>query len=256
MPRLGKAGGGTSGKTIRRGGGGGAPAVDPATIPSWELPSSDVLESASSEERPLVIYFPTEKSTDADWASLELAELSHSDAIFIKIPFNADREKSAWAEESVVPAAKLLSDNPSREYSVPVNRAMVIVADSFGNDIFRLSSLPKADQLKGYLKKVSDKTEKMNKKLQKNLDKANEALEKEDRAGAIKAILKNFKEDKYGVEPMEETVRLYHEIIEEARAEIEELTGSGDVDGLKKLAKDLKKTDAEAEIKEAIKGIS
>ncbi|MEE9312809.1 MAG: hypothetical protein V3V10_10420 [Planctomycetota bacterium] len=253
MKKLGKAGP-RSGKVKRSGG--GSETVDPATIPSWELPSSEVLESAASEERPLVIYFPSEDATDADWASEKLAEISQSDAIFIKIPFNADREKSAWADDSVVPAAKLLSDNPSREYGVAVNKAMVIIADSYGNEFFRLSKLPKADQVKGYLTKVSDKVEKMNKKLQKNLDKATAALEKEDRAGAIKAILKNFKEDKYGVEPMAESIRMYHEILEEARAEIAELTSNGDVDGLKKLAKALKKTDAEAEIKEAIKGIS
>ena len=69
-------------------------------------------------------------------------------------------------------------------------------------------------------------------------------------------LLKNFKDGQVGLEAQEESITLYHEIMDAAREELASLISDGDTDGLKKLAADMKKTDLEGEIKSAIKGIS
>jgi hypothetical protein len=231
------------------------PTIDPESIPNWQRPSSDTLESAASEKRALVIYFPEENSTDADFSSKELAELSKTDAVFVKIPYTADREASPWAEESAVPTSKLLSDNPSREYDVKVGSSTVIVADSYGNEYYRLSKEPKADQLKAYIDRVKDQAEKATEKLQKNLDKAKAYLDKEDRKNAVKYLLKNFDEDVVGLDPQEESIRMYHDILDAARSELATMVEKKDADGIKNLAKEFKKTDMEDEIDEALDSV-
>ncbi|MCA8915813.1 MAG: hypothetical protein KDB90_10420 [Planctomycetes bacterium] len=178
--------------------------------------------------------------------------MSKMDAMFMKIAYTADREVSPWAEESVVPTSKLLSDNPSREYKVAVGKPAVLVCDWYGNEYFRTDNKVRADKLKLMIAKVSDLVEDANKKLQKNLDKAKESADKEDSKGAIKDLLKNFKEDVVGLEAQEGSIRLYHEIMDGIRAKKDELVEKGDVDGLKELGKIVKKTELEKEIDEAM----
>lgn len=186
----------------------------------------------------------------------EFAELSQMDAMFMKVAYTADREVSPWAEKSVVPTSKLLSDNPSREYNVKVGKPTVVVCDWFGNEYFRTDNKVKANKLKAMVERVADEVEDANKKLQKNLDKANKYLEKEDQKNAVKTLLKNFGEDVVGLEAQEASVRLYHEIMDDLRSQKDELVEKGDSEGLKELAKKVKKTDLEAEIKEAIKNVA
>lgn len=199
-----------------------------------------------------MIYFPSENATDAEVADKDLADLSKTDAVFVRIPFSADREKSPWAEETVVPTSKLLSDNPSRDYGIPVGKMTIIVADSYGNEYYRMTKAPSGNQLKGYLDKVKDQVTKTNEKLQKNLDKANEYLTNNDRKNALKLLLKNFKEGVVGVQAQEDSIRAYHDILDAARSQMAELVEKGDKDGLKALAKDVDKTDMEKEIDEAL----
>ena len=202
-----------------------------------------------------MIYFAEENATDADFSGKDLAELSKTDAVFVKIAFTEDREVSPWAEESVVPTSKLLSDNPSRDYDVPVGRTTIIVADSYGNEYYRLSKTPKGDQLKAYISKVNDQSEKASEKLQKNLDKAKDYLDKQDRKNAVKYLLKNFGEGVVGLTPQEESVRMYHEILDAARSELATMVENKDADGIKNLAKELKKTDMESEIDDALDSV-
>ncbi|MCB9932831.1 MAG: hypothetical protein H6841_05335 [Planctomycetes bacterium] len=199
-----------------------------------------------------MIYFPSENATDAEVADKELADLSKTDAVFVKVPFSADREKSPWAEETVVPTSKLLSDNPSRDYGIAVGKMTIIVADSYGNEYYRMTKAPSGDQLKSYLDKVKDQVTKTNEKLQKNLDKANEYLTNNDRKNALKMLLKNFKEGVVGVQAQEDSIRAYHDILDAARSQMAELVEKGDKEGLKALAKDVDKTDMEKEIDEAL----
>jgi hypothetical protein len=202
-----------------------------------------------------VIYFPRESDTDATLADKELAEISKTDAVFLRIPFTEDREKSPWLSDSAIPTSKILGDNPSRDYNVTVGKLTIIVTDSYGNEYTRLAKQPKADELKGYIKKVKENTDKMSEKLRKNLDKANEALAAKDRKGALKLLLKNFSEGVVGLAAQEESIRAYHEILDAGRTEMARLTEKGDAAALKALAKDFAKTDLEKEIDEAIKGL-
>jgi hypothetical protein len=224
-------------------------------VPAWQKPSTATLESAAADNRPLVIYFAKENATDADFADAELAEISKTDAVFIQIPYTADREASPWAEKTVVPTSKILSENPSREYDVRVGQMTIIVADSHGNEYYRMTKAPSGSQLQGYIKKIQDQVEKANKKLEKNLDKAREYLDGDDRKNALKYLLKNFKEGMVGLEAQEESIRMYHNILDAARTEMAELKEKGDAEGLKNLKKDLSKTDLEDDIDEALKEI-
>ena len=200
-----------------------------------------------------MIYFPGENDTDASFADKELAEISKADAVFVRVAYTDDREASPWGDDSVLPASKILSDNPSREYNVAVGKMTLVIADSYGNEYSRLTKQPKATELKGYLAKVKEHTDKTSEKLKKNLDKANEALANKDRKGALKLLLKNFGEDVVGLSPQEDSIRAYHDILDAARTEMGELVAKKDAAGLKALAKEFAKTDLEKEIDEAIK---
>lgn len=202
-----------------------------------------------------MLYFADEADSDFTMYGEDLAELSKTDAMFVKVPYTADREKSPWAETSVVPTSKLLSDNPAREYNVAVGKAAVVVCDWFGNEYFRTDEKVKADKLKLMIAKVSDQVEDANKKLQKNLEKAQQAMEKQDSKNAIKALLKNFDEGVVGLDAQEASVRLYHEIMDDIREQKDVLVEKGDVEGLKELAKLVKKTDLEKEVDEAISSV-
>lgn len=213
------------------------------------------MESAARDNMPLVIYFPSEGATDAEFSGVDIARLSQNNAVFIKVPFTTDREKSPWLEETVVPTSRLLSDNPSRDYKVPVGKATVIVADAWGNEYYRTTSIPTVTQLRGWLVKVSDRVEKENAKLAKNLEKAREAVQNSNRKDAVKLLLTNFKDGVVGLEAQEESIRLYHEIMDATRTEVSELKAAGNKTGLQALLKDFKKTDVEKEIDEAIKSL-
>lgn len=228
------------------------PAVKSEDMPTMEMPSTAALEKAASEKKAVVVYFPGEKDDGSSLAHPDIAFLSKNGALFIKVPYNADREKSPWETESVVPVSKLLSDNPSREYGIKVGRETVLVTDSWGNDFFRFECVPTAEQLRASVKKVSDKSETVNKKLAKNYESARAAWDKQDRANALKAVLKNFKEGVVGVEAQQNSISLYHEIMDAARTSIADMASKGDKEGLKGLAKELKGTDAAKDITTAL----
>lgn len=186
-----------------------------------------------------------------------MKELSEGDCLFIKIAYNADREADPYSEDSKVPLCKLLSDNPARDYNIKAgSKGQLILCDWFGNEQFRLGVKTKASVLKSMIGKISDKVEKEEKSLRKNLDKAKTAMKKEDRKAAIKELLKNFKGGIVGISAQAESIELYHEIMDGARNEMEELAAAGDKDGLKKLASEMKKSDVEGEIKDLIKEVS
>jgi hypothetical protein len=226
--------------------------ADPAKKPSWASASTSTIESAASEQRPIVLYFADENDSEWELYGEDFAALSQMDAMFIKIAYTADREESPWAEESVVPTSKLLSDNPSREYNVRVGDQAVVVCDWYGNEYFRTDNKVRADKLKVMISNVAKQVEDSNKKLQKNLDKAQKAADENDNADAIKNLLKNFKEDVVGLDAQEGSIRLYHSIMDSIREQKEKLVEKGDVDGLKDLAKIVKKTEMEKEIDEAM----
>lgn len=256
----GGCGGASKMKKVDRPTGGGAArgpiAVDPEGVPSWQRPSTDVVESAATDQRPIIIYFPSENASDSEFYGKEIAELSKTNAMFIKMPYNADREASPYVIASAVPSSKLLSDNPARDYNVAVGKATVVVCDWFGNEFFRTEPSVKADKLSTMVKDVKNKVEDVDSKLQKNLDKAQAFVHASDRKNAIKLLLKNFSEGVVGMNAQENSIRLYHEVMDSVRAEIVELEEKRDVAGLKALAKEVKKTDTEKDVEAALAKLS
>lgn len=238
----------------RQGGG-----LDPAGIVSWESASLDTLDKASRDGKPLFIFFPGEDekyNSDSYFYGKDLRDLADNEAVFVRVPYNGDREPLPDAELSPVPMPKLASDNPSRDYAVK-SYPTFIVADSYGNEVFRLGKNPKAGDLEKYFGEVSSRMDKTHDRLRKNLDKARQAVEKGDTKGALSKILGNFKEDVVGLEAQEETIRLYHEILDGARSQAAELASAGDDESLRKL-KEMKKlfrnTELETEIQDLLDG--
>lgn len=223
-------------------------------MPSWQTASSSSLESAATEEMPLVVYFADETDGDFVLYGDDYAELSKSSAVFIKVPYTEDREESPWAEDSEIPTNRLLSDNPAREYDVRVGKATVIVCDWHGNEYFREDNKVRANRLEAMIKRVPDQVKKANDKLERNYERADKEKQDGDIKGALRYLSKNFDDGNgpVGLPAQENSIRLYHEIMDDSRAKIEKLEDARDVDGLKELKKELRRTALEDEIDEAI----
>ncbi|MBK9973208.1 MAG: hypothetical protein IPP14_00265 [Planctomycetes bacterium] len=213
------------------------------------------MENAAQSKLPIVLFFQGEGAEYGDFYVYgdDYAALARENAVFLRIPYNENRDK-APDTDSPVPVSKLLSDNPARDYKVAVGKPLFVVADWHGNEYFRSDRKPSAAELKTMIDKVPSKVEDTNKKLQKNLDAAKAALDKTGRAAALKIIVgKNFKEDVVGLDAQESTIRLYYEILDAARTKIAELQEKGDVDGLKGMTKEMKGTEVAKEADEATK---
>lgn len=233
----------------------GAPA--PVDSPSFQRPSSEVLENAANGKQAIFIFFPGEKDDansyfgGADYKALE------GSAQFVAIPYNSDREPSPVTEESLVPTSKLLSDNPSRDYGIKAYPAFVI-ADSYGNVVLSLNGKkPAAKELETAFGKVSAKMDDNAKKLQRRLDNAKKSWEAKDSIKAMSEIRGNFKDGLVGYDAQNETIRVYHEVIEAARAQVESLKADGSAEAIKSLKamkSTFKDTELEKSINEALKG--
>jgi hypothetical protein len=233
-----------------------SPTISAEAMPQWQRPSAEALESAAAEKRPIVVLFPAESDGDTVMSGEDMAELSRNKAVFIRMPFTSDREESAWAVEGVVPVNKLLSDNPARDFNVPVGRSTVVICDWYGNEHDRQASSVRAAALERILGLVETRVDSANARLQKTLERAQEAHEKQDRRTALRHILRNFNDGMVGMPAAEGTARLYRTIMDETRAEIEQLAADGDREALRTLARDLRRTDVEKEINEAISKLS
>jgi hypothetical protein len=236
---------GKQGKVVRSGGdSGSSEAVDPEELPNWNKIGSDILDSAARDKMPIVVYFPNEgDNNDASWIGKELALISKDDARFVKFAPTDDREPNAWPVETNVPQCKLLSENPSRDFNIGVGKTTVVLCDWFGNEVQRFSTPPAAAALKSALGKVADEIE----------SRAKTSRDAGNRAEAVKSLLKNFKDGYVGLEAQVETISLYTEIVDEAKAEAAKLAESADKSGLQALLKEMKGTDAQAAIEAEIK---
>ncbi|RIK62421.1 MAG: hypothetical protein DCC64_10070 [Planctomycetota bacterium] len=217
-----------------------------------------MLENAAAGKQALLIFFPgesEEQQGDGYLAGKDYKDLDGRLAQFVRVPYTTDREAAPCAD-SIVPTSKILSDNPTRDYNVKAYPTFII-ADSYGNEVFRLSGKkPLAKELEDYFNKVSSKVEDTQKKLQKNLDEAKKAWESKDAAKAMKAIRTNFKDGVVGLDAQNETIRVYHEIVESTRSEISTLAADGSADAVKKLKAmkaTFKGTEVEKNIDEALK---
>jgi hypothetical protein len=200
-----------------------------------------------------VLYFPDEADLDTAVYGEDFVELSKNAAVFIRMPYTADREKSPWTVESEVPVNKLQSDNPAREFNIPVGRVTIVVCDWYGNEVTKLNGPFRAQNLQRAIEGVARRVADSDRRLQRNYDRAKEAAEKDDRRGALRHISSNFREGLVGLPAQEATIRLYHDILDAARTEATKLSEEGDVEGLRRLATDFRRTALEKEIEEAIK---
>lgn len=216
---------------------------------SWNNPGSDVLENAANGKQALFIYFPGEKDTDDLISGADYKDLSGRLAQFVRVAYNNDREPSPTSVDTLVPASKILSENPSRDYKVTAYPSF-LVTDSYGNEMYRVTGKkPTAKELEGYFNTVATKMDGNNKKLQKNLEEAKKAWEAKDSAKAMTKIRSNFKDGLVGLDAQTGTIELYHSIIEASRAAISE----ADVKKLSAMKATFKGTEIEKDINDALK---
>jgi hypothetical protein len=207
-----------------------------------------VIERATKKSLPLLILFEGEddESTEADYfRGKEVVELAKNKAIFIRIKYNPDREES-WDDGSMVPTSILLSKNPSRDYHIKTFPTM-IVADCYGNECFKGTSMPTVESLTRNFDAVAEVMKKSNDKLQKNLDEAKKAFEAKDAAKTLKALAENFSTKIVGLSAQEASIKLYHELIDGGRKEMQDSIAAGGKTLEKKL-KEMKKTYKDTEL--------
>ncbi len=225
----------------------------------WQAATAKTLEKAASEKKPIVVFFPGEGKEfefDGYFYGKELKEMAETKAVFVRVAYSADRAPLPFADQSPVPTKKLSSDNPSRDYNV-TSYPTFVVADQNGNEFFRISGKkPSAKDLEAYFGELPKKVEDVNSRLQKNLDKAKELWTKKDSKETVKLVLKNFKEGVVGLDAQEATARLYHEVLEDARAKVGEISDKSKADNVKKLKamqREWKGTEIYYEIEELLK---
>lgn len=160
------------------------------------------------------------------------------DAVFVAVPYTADRTPAPGAKETIVPYNKLLGDNPARDVGHPVGQEAVYLFDCYGNyntDIgMKFTSKPTSKQLKEALQRMPGRIEAATKKLQKNLDSANALLAKGDRNGAFKAAVKVLEANLAGYAPSSEAAQIYNKICDEVMGEIAELKSGDDAKAAQK----------------------
>lgn len=207
-----------------------------------------MIERAVKKSLPLLILFEGEddESTEADYfRGKEVVELAKTKAVFIRIKYNPDREES-WDDGSMVPTSILLSKNPSRDYHIKTYPTM-IVADCYGNEYFKGTSMPTVQSLTKQFDAVADLMVKSNVRLQKNLDEAKKSFEAKDAAKTLKFLSANFGTKVVGLSAQEASIKLYHELIDDGRKEMADAIAAGGKTLEKKL-KEMKKTYKDTEL--------
>jgi hypothetical protein len=231
---------------------GGSTPIPADQIPSWETPTSKVIERAATKNLPLLILFGGEEdeSAEADYIwGKEIVALAKEKAVFVRVPYNSDREPS-WETGSPIPTSKILGKNPSRDYGIKSYPTM-LVTDAYGNEFYRVTTKPDAGTLKRFFENVAEQGKKTNEKLQKVLDAAKKSFETKDAAKTLKGLIDNFRTGVVGLAAQEESIKLYHKVLEGGREELKSTVAAGGKDLEKKL-KDLKKVYKDTELNKEI----
>jgi len=255
----GGVGGGTpTASRNRNGNAGNASRVAQQVVqPQWAQTTAAALERAAAEQLPIVIAFPGEGDNDSILNGEEMRELSNTRAVFVRIPFTNERDLPPWAETGcMLPVAKLLSDNPSREFNIPVGRSTVIVADWHGNEHFRQASNIQIRALEGLLDRVAPAVDAMDRRLQRNFERAESSWDSADRAGALRNLTRVFREGMVGLDSVVKSTELYHKIMDAAEDEIAALKEAGDSAALRGLSRELRGTRVEKLVQDAIRAVN
>ena len=218
----------------------------------WEGPSAKILEKAAARKVALFILFVGESDESNEAAYIygkDIIALATNKATFIRVPYTSDREPG-WDDGSMVPTSKILGSNPSRDYGIKTYPTM-IVADCYGNECYRLTAKPDASSLEKKIDAVADTMKRSNERLQKGLESAKSAFETKDRGKTLRTLVDNFKTGLVGLEAQESSVKLYHEIIDAGRKDLDEAVAAGGKDLVTRL-KDLKKIFKDTELNKDI----
>ncbi|MDC1141961.1 hypothetical protein OAU50_02620 [Planctomycetota bacterium] len=207
-------------------------------LPTIAEANAETLESVISDRKPLLVVIAKGSGTvfqNGDFTAIDKA------AVVVAIKY-----KKGENAESAIPVSPLLSEFPADAYDVNGKKPCLLVCDWHGNAHLRLEGEVTPDAVLGAIKKLPKKIKDAEKKLAKNLDKANEYVVKEDIAKAIKTLRKNFKTGLVGLKSAEGSAQLYRDLIAQGREKLEGSNGDGTI--LEGLLKDYKGTELEDEI--------
>ena len=221
---------------------------------TWFRPDTEVFEAAAKEKMPIVLFF-SEEDVDPIEATrqlhdADLAKMSDDNVMFVLITYNGDRTPS-FSDGSPIPTSKLLSPNPSRDYNI-TRYPSYVVCDWFGNEYERHTKTPSARDLKKQLEGVTESMNSTTSKLQSTLEAAQKALEGKDLRKFFSEANKNFRTGVIGLEPAEETIKLYRGVIDDARKEIDDMLEQRPADAESRL-KEMNKVYKDTELATAIK---
>ena len=199
-----------------------------------------------------MVFVDANTKTEAD---KDVVELSKKDAVFIRVMKvnltgidEPKDSKAKKAEKPVVPVARL--EQPDLWQSFGVKSAgTVVVADWYGNETNRYPSMPGAAVLTSAIKSAVDSVDKNDKKLEKIAEAASQAADSGDTKGAVRNVLKYFKEEKTGFASFSRMVTLYNTLVADGRAKIQAAREANDEAAIKDLTSTFKGTDLESELK-------
>lgn len=206
----------------------------------WDDSSSTSLEKAANGNKPIVVLFPNEKTDVENYlVGKEFQDMKDAEAVFITVTYTSDRAPAPGGADSIVPTSRLTGDNPYRDYKIGVGQEVLLVLDCHGNydDVgVMFTRKPSSKQLKDALALVPTRAAAQVKKIDKNLESANKALEKGDRNNAFKSVVKVLESGLVGYNAVNEAARLYNSICDEVRSEIAEIKSGDAKEGQKKLS--------------------
>jgi hypothetical protein len=226
--------------------------VDPAHVVRFQAPSNDLLESAQREQHPLVVVIvPSDQDNERLLYGQDFADMSREKATFVKVVDSGDRDRPAWEVNSTVPTSPLLSANPARDFNAPAGRITILVCDWFGNEYQRFQGNVRANSLERTVQGMEQLVEGETRRLERLYERAEQSHEREDVSGTVRSLVRVFAVGRTGLEPVEKASRLYHELCDKARQDVEKLVADGDEAGLRELERTFRNTDMADEIAKA-----
>ncbi len=256
--KYGRDGKGSRSGPKKWGGESGDSVISPEELIDWKVARLAVIEEVQKKKKPVVLFF-IEEGMDAVTASREIhdAELAtmakDGEAFFLLVEHNADRTPSL-STGSPIPTSLLTDANLGRAYNISTYPSLLI-CDPHGNEYRRFSRAPGAGDIKKRIEEVSAFMEVTEHKLRKNLDLAKAKLESKDLRNFFKIVLKNFREGVVGLDAQNESIKVYREVLDNARDEIDEILEDRPRDAMTRLramSKSFRDTELDKEIDDAI----
>jgi hypothetical protein len=223
----------------------------------WREADLSALESAMAREKPIVLFFMEEGMEVLEGSfeihCAELAKIADDrQATFLLVEHNGDRTPSL-DDGSPIPTSRLLSPNMGRDYDIR-RYPTVVVCDHFGNEYQNFNRIPQPRQLKSAIESVADQMEDMNRRLMRDVEAAEKALEEKNLRAFFTASTRLFRTGTVGLEAAEKMASMYREVIDEQRKEIDKILDERPEDALQRLrdmSRNFRNTELADEIEEA-----